>query len=72
MEAVRLLRPNWLSRIAGAYVDGRELTDDELEAEPIQGIVEIRFLTGSEATAQLGAVNRSSSAGYLHIIRRGY
>jgi hypothetical protein len=71
MDAVRVLRPAWMARIVSAYVDDREVSLDDLQVEPSEGVHEIRLLSAAEATARFGVLNRSSTAAYLWIRRSG-
>lgn len=68
LTAVRELRPQWLTRLEGAFLDGNPVSVRHLEEESLSGIAEIRLLTAEQATARYGT--RSLSGSFLEVVRR--
>lgn len=68
LEAVRELRPQWTARLAGAFLDGWQVSVEQLDQESLHSIAEIRLLSAEEATARYGTRRLSST--YLEIVRR--
>lgn len=68
LQAVQRLRPQWTSRLVGAFLDTEPISPGALNQEPVRGVAEIRLLTAEEATARFGT--RALSGTYLHVIRR--
>ena len=48
-EAIRRLRPNWLVRLGGIFVEGHATSLESLRLEPVGGIAEIRRLRCEQA-----------------------
>ena len=68
LEAVRMLRPHWTSRLAGGFLEGQAISPSQLKQEPLRAVAEIRLLSAEEATARYGV--RSLTGTYLDIQRR--
>lgn len=68
LTAVRDLRPQWLNRLEGAFLDGVPVSVRQLERESLSGIAEIRLLTAEQATARYGT--RSLSGSFLEVVHR--
>lgn len=68
VAAVRDLRPQWLSRLKGAFLDGFPVSVRQLQRESLSGVAEIRLLTAEQATARYGT--RSLSGLYLDVVRQ--
>lgn len=67
-DAVRILRPTWLPRLAGAYRDDVELTNRELQTMMLRGTETIEIISASDATARWGT--RLLSGRFLVITSR--
>lgn len=67
-EAVRLLRPSWVARLNGVYLDGVRSSRSALEEMSVMDVGEIRLITASDATARYGA--RALSGYCLDVKRR--
>ncbi len=68
LEAVRLLRPSWLARLNGAFLDGARIRESRLETMSVHDIAEIRLISADAATARYGA--RALSGYYLDVKTR--
>lgn len=68
MDALRRLRPGWMNRVRGIFIEGHSVTADDLALEPIGGIAEIRLLPCERAMIKY-PVN-CVSANYLEITRK--
>jgi hypothetical protein len=68
LAAVRDLRPQWLNRVEGAFLDGLPVSVRQLQQESLRGIAEIRLLSAGEATARYGT--RSLSGSFLEVVRQ--
>ena len=67
-DALRRLRPGWMNRVRGIFIDGHSVTLDNLDLEPISGIAEIRLLQCDRAMIKY-PVN-CVTATYLEITRQ--
>jgi hypothetical protein len=69
--AVRLLRPNWMSRLSGACYEEEGLTRDDLSRLPLSNILKISQMTASEAASKCGisGTDMMASGVYLFIER---
>jgi hypothetical protein len=43
-DALRRLRPGWMNRVRGVFIDGHSVAIETLDLEPISGIAEINLL----------------------------
>jgi hypothetical protein len=72
-EAVDILRPTWMARLAGACYAEEPMDRDALGSLPLYGIREIRRISASEAASLCGAggMEMMASGTFLHILRDG-
>ncbi len=67
-EAVRRLRPAWLTNLSGAYLNNRRLDAEELRALPSASVQRIELISSEEATARWGT--RTLSGRFLLLVGR--
>ncbi|MEQ9397692.1 MAG: hypothetical protein RJQ04_00850 [Longimicrobiales bacterium] len=67
-EAIRRLRPTWLIRLGGIFVEGHETSLETLRLEPVAAIAEIRRLRCEQAMARYPVSCVSDH--YLEITRK--
>jgi|AP95_1055475.scaffolds.fasta_scaffold04762_2 hypothetical protein len=67
-QAVRRLRPTWLTRLAGVYIAGFQVSQRDWESEPIAAVGEIRIITCDVAVGRYGS--RCLNGRFLEIERR--
>ena len=67
-EAIRRLRPTWLLRLGGIFVEGHETSLETLRLEPVAAIAEIRRLRCEQAMARYPVSCVSNH--YLEITRK--
>jgi len=68
MDAVQKLRPGWMTRVNGIFVEGHEVKPDDLRMESIGAIQEIKLLRCEQAMVKY-PVNCVSQT-YLEITRK--
>lgn len=68
LGAVRELRPPWMNRLMGGFLDGQPVSASQLQMEPLEAIAEIRLISAEEATARYGTMVLSGS--FLEVVRR--
>lgn len=67
-DALRRLRPGWMNRVRGIFIDGHSVTFESLDLEPISGVAEIRLLQCDRAMIKYAV--RCVSSTYLEITRK--
>ncbi|MDA0310829.1 MAG: hypothetical protein O2992_01780 [Gemmatimonadetes bacterium] len=68
IDAVQKLRPGWMTRVNGIFVEGHEVKPDDLRMEAVDAIQEIKLLRCEQAMVKY-PVNCVSQT-YLEIIRK--
>ena len=67
-EAVQRLRPSWLFRLGGVFLDDTRFEVEDLRTMSMVRVQRIELISASEATARWNT--RSISAPFLHVMRR--